>query len=61
MEDALMEWVVNVGYLKKISPSPVQLSVELMSTFTKSTLGPQYFTLMEVKQTLGMGFQVWPS
>lgn len=49
MEDALLERVVSVGYLKGFSPSLVQFNVKFMSTFPKSTIGSQYFTLTHVK------------
>ena len=63
-EDALLEWVVSVGYLKEFSPGLVQFSIEFMSTFPKSTVGSQYFTLMEVKPNIEnatppMAFRGW--
>lgn len=48
-EDALLEWVVNIGYLKAFSPSHVQFNSKFMSTFPQSTIGSQFFTLTKMK------------
>lgn len=45
MEDILSEWVVSADYLKEFSSGHVQFNAEFMSTFPKSTVGSQYFTL----------------
>ena len=63
-EDVLQKWVVSVGYLKEFSLGPVQFSAEFMSTFPKSTVGPQYFTFTEVKpntrnKVAKMAFTCW--
>lgn len=47
--DALLEWVVCLGYLKKLSLGPVHFIAEFMNTFPKSTMGSQYLTLTEIK------------
>ena len=39
----------SIGYLKEFGPGFVTLSVKFMSTFPKSTIGSQYFTLTEIK------------
>lgn len=48
MEDALLAWFVCVGYLKEFSLGPVQFSAKFMDTFSKSIVGSQYFTLIEI-------------
>ena len=65
-KDALLEWVVNVGYLKEFSYGHVHFSVECMSTFPKYVVASQYFTLSEVKPntknaTPPMSFSGWMS
>ena len=63
-EDALLEWVVNIGYLKAFSPSHVQFNSKFMSTFPKSTIGSQFFTLTKMKPNVAnatpqMAFNGW--
>ena len=64
MENTLLEWVVSAGYLEEFSFGPIQFSVEFMSTFSKSTMDLQYFTLTKEKLTTKnatppMAFSSW--
>ena len=49
MEDAIPEWVVNIGYFKEFNPTHIHLSVGFMSTLPKSTVGLQIFTITKIK------------
>ena len=45
----MLKWVVSAYYFKEFSFELVQYSVVFMSTFPKSIVGLQYFTLREIK------------
>lgn len=63
-KDVLPDWVICAGYLKEHRPGPMQFSDEFMNTFPKSTIGSQYFTLIEIKPNTEnaippMAFEGW--
>lgn len=47
-DDALHEWVVKIGYLKKFCSGLVQFSVEFISIFPRPIVRSQYFISTKV-------------
>ena len=51
-EDALLEWVICVNYLKEYRPGTIQFSAKFVNILPKSTLGSQYYTLTNTKNAI---------